>query len=66
MRTDHHTYINRLRTKGTVEDVAAADLLEIHDRTGLNLHQAPGLLAFVEDRLLRMNGEATRVMPNGV
>lgn len=27
---------------------AVADLLEIHDATGLNLHQAPGLLAFVE------------------
>lgn len=27
---------------------AAADLLELHDTTSLNLHTAPGLLAFVE------------------
>ena len=27
---------------------AAADLLEIHDATGLNLHEAPALLAFVQ------------------
>lgn len=28
---------------------AAADLLEMHDATGINLHQAPNLLAFVEN-----------------
>jgi hypothetical protein len=31
-----------------VQARAAADLLEIHDATGLNLCEAPGLLAFVE------------------
>lgn len=30
---------------------AAADLLELHDATSLNLHNAPGLLAFVEHHL---------------
>ena len=38
---------------------AAADLLELHDSTGLNLHNAPNLLAFVE---YHMNG---KVDPNG-
>lgn len=38
---------------------AAADLLEMHDATGINLHNAPGLLAFVE---FHMEGQ---VDPNG-
>lgn len=40
---------------------AAADLLEIHDATGLNLHQAPNLLAFVQ----RMAPKGTVIEDNG-
>lgn len=56
-RTDHSETIDRLRTIAAlpltpqtdkVSYVAASDLLEIHDATGLNLHNAPGLRTFVE------------------
>ena len=40
---------------------AAADLLEIHDATGLSLEQAPNLLAFVE----HMMPHDAKVEPNG-
>lgn len=39
---------------------AAADLLELHDSTGLNLHNAPNLLALVEHVM------GSPVEPNGV
>jgi hypothetical protein len=47
--TNHETAIEAMRDRGTIEDCAAADLLELHDRTGLNLHEAPNLLQFVQD-----------------
>lgn len=64
MRTDHSTYIAKLRAMNAVDFTAAADLLELHDRTSLNLHEAPGLLAFVEDRLLGVTGKDVLVVNN--
>ena len=43
LREDAPRYVNE-----AVAARAAADLLEMHDATGLNLHEAPSLLAFVE------------------
>lgn len=43
---------------------AIADLLEIHDATGLNLHNAPGLRAFVENAGSYLVGEFV-VQDNG-
>ena len=47
-KTDHSEQIAYLRERSGVIDKAAASLLEIHDATGLNLHEAPDLLRFVE------------------
>ena len=45
---------------------AAADLLEIHDATGLNLTQAPNLAAFVEAVLEQgIGGYGIKVQDNG-
>ena len=55
-----------LRHLDTIEDTAASDLLELHDRTSLNLHEAPRLLAFVEDRLARLYHDKVKVRPNFV
>lgn len=43
--------------KDIVASIAIADLLEIHDATGINLHQAPGLLRFVEEGGKHLVGE---------
>lgn len=48
-----------------VSCTAAADLLEMHDATGINLHQAPGLLDFVREMGSYMIGDIT-VEDNGV
>jgi hypothetical protein len=66
MRTDHSIAIAHLRALDTIVDIAAADLLELHDRTSLNLHEAPNLLAFVEDRLFVAQGVPNTVTPNYV
>lgn len=47
--TDHQDAIDALRSKSDIESIAAADLLELHDRTSLNLHEAPNLLEFVQE-----------------
>ena len=44
---DKHTGGDRYQKDALIAR-AAADLLEIHDDTGINLHEAPNLLAFVE------------------
>jgi hypothetical protein len=66
MRTDHTALIADMRALSAVDFTAAADLLELHDRTSLNLHEAPGLLAFVEDRLKSLHGVPIKVRPNFV
>jgi predicted nucleotidyltransferase len=63
-RTDHQDVINALRTQGSTEMLAAADLLEIHDATGLNLHQAPNLLQFVREYAAMAVGEDTEIEDN--
>jgi len=64
MRTDHSTAIAALRENDIVEYTAAADLLEMHDSTSLNLHQAPGLLAFVQEYAAMATGETVWVEDN--
>jgi hypothetical protein len=66
MRTDHSTQITRMRALKAVDYTAAADLLELHDSTSLNLYEAPGLLAFVENRLKSLPDIDARVTPNFV
>jgi len=64
-RTDHTAVTASLRSGGSIEEVAASDLLELHDSTGLNLHQAPRLLEFVEKYAAMATGdEDFRVEPN--
>jgi hypothetical protein len=64
-RTDHSPAITAMREyHDIVEYVAAADLLELHDRTSLNLHNAPGLLAFVQEYAAMAVGEPVWVEDN--
>ena len=64
-RTDHSELIAVLRSQDTIEDTAASDLLEMHDSTSLNLHQAPRLLEFVQEYASMATGEDVRVADNG-
>jgi hypothetical protein len=64
-RTDHSELIAVLRSQDTIEDTAASDLLEMHDSTSLNLHQAPRLLEFVQEYASMATGEDVRVTDNG-
>jgi hypothetical protein len=64
MRTDHQHIVEAMRAEGSVEMLAAADLLELHDRTGLNLHQAPNLLQFVQEYAAMAMGESVLVVDN--
>jgi len=64
-RTDHSEIINALRATGAIEDVAASDLLEMHDSTSLNLHQAPRLLEFVQEYAAMATGEDVEIKDNG-
>ena len=64
-RTDHSEVITTLRAQDTIEDTAASDLLEMHDSTSLNLHQAPRLLEFVQEYASMATGEDVRVADNG-
>lgn len=64
-RTDHLAAITAMREHyDIVEYTAAADLLEMHDATSLNLHQAPGLLAFVQEYAAMAVGEPVWVEDN--
>jgi hypothetical protein len=65
--TDHQKIIDALRERGGIEEDAAADLLELHDRTGLNLYQAPNLLTFVQEYAAPYaEGDDFKVQENGV
>ena len=37
MNTDHSQYIDALREHNSIQSCLAADLLELHDRTGISL-----------------------------
>jgi hypothetical protein len=64
MNTDHSTVITALRARDTIEHTAASDLLEMHDSTSLNLHQAPRLLEFVQLYAVTVAGEDFRIEDN--
>jgi len=62
--TDHSTAITALRAGGSIEEIAASDLLEMHDRTSLNLHQAPRLLEFVQEYAAIATEQDVRIQDN--
>jgi len=63
-RTDHSLAITALRNEGSIESRAAADLLELHDTTGLNLYQAPTLREFVQEYATMAVGDDVEIEPN--
>jgi hypothetical protein len=63
-RTDHSEIITALRAFDNVEYNAASDLLEMHDSTSLNLHQAPRLLEFVQEYAAMAIGENVEIEDN--
>jgi hypothetical protein len=66
MATDHSEIITALRRwEDNIEYIAASDLLELHDRTSLNLHQAPRLLAFVEKYASYTMAGPVKIADNG-
>jgi hypothetical protein len=65
MMTDHQEIIDALRKWDNIEYAVAADLLELHDRTGLNLHQAPNMLAFVEKYASYTMAKPIEIQDNG-
>lgn len=49
--TDHKYEIDILRSKNTNVDAVAADLLELHDKTGISLDDWMNAKAFVTSRV---------------
>lgn len=49
--TNHSGQIEALRDRGTLEDDLAADLLELHDATGISLDNFNSARQFVEQRI---------------
>lgn len=48
LKSDEAAHLQHDLKQDTVVARAAADLLEMHDRTSLNLYEAPNLLALVQ------------------
>lgn len=62
-RLYHKTWREQYKTDA-ITCRAAADLLEIHDATGMNLHTAPNLLSFVMRTYKEMAGTVLQVENN--
>jgi hypothetical protein len=68
--TDHKYEIDVLRSRGGLHSTLAADLLELHDKTGISLDEWNSARTFVECEV-RMAvrskaGDMFKVHPNGV
>jgi hypothetical protein len=64
-KTDHSYSITALRQVGKTEDMMAADLLELHDQTGISLDNWEVAKTFIRTRLAT-NGLPLFIEPNGV